>query len=483
MFRKDKTSEDSNFWISYADLMAGLLFVFILLIGAIISKSIIIKSDLMNKEEKLNNISMDLKNKESALLDNKNELDSKTKKLQDSDSLLKAKTDELDNLYEMILAYKIREKKLTDKIIIANNTIKTKDVELDNNKKSLEDFESKVLMLEDDVNNKSKNIAIQEDQIVDLLNSLQEQKGLLSKNLELLDVRSKTIAAHEIKLNKNEKLLKLSSSQIEELKEKLLRQMQQKDMLSDKLIVVEDLLTKSEKDLVKNKKDLKDFKGKVLVLSSDLRSTKRAKKLKDEEVLRLLSNASSSQTKYDSLLRRVQTQKEKIKALTGIKLKVVDALKQALGSKIDIDKKTGSLRLTSNIFFDSGKSYLKPQAKKELKEAFEIYIGTLIENPEIAPYLDKIIIEGHTDSWGSEISNLELSQKRALEVMKYLLDLDFTVRNDIQHLMTAAGRGESDLVYNKDGSENEDASRRIEIKFRLKNEDAISEIGAILDAE
>ncbi|MBN2250019.1 MAG: hypothetical protein JW682_06750, partial [Campylobacterales bacterium] len=37
MFRKKATDEGSNFWISYADLMAGLLFVFILLIGAIVS--------------------------------------------------------------------------------------------------------------------------------------------------------------------------------------------------------------------------------------------------------------------------------------------------------------------------------------------------------------------------------------------------------------------------------------------------------------
>ena len=67
MFRKDQTTEESNFWISYADLMAGLLFVFILLIGAIISKSIILKSDLHDKEDKLSNISQELKSRETTL--------------------------------------------------------------------------------------------------------------------------------------------------------------------------------------------------------------------------------------------------------------------------------------------------------------------------------------------------------------------------------------------------------------------------------
>jgi chemotaxis protein MotB len=67
MFRTEDSNEDSNFWISYADLMAGLLFVFILLIGAIISKSIILKSDLHNKEAKLTSLSANLKSKENTL--------------------------------------------------------------------------------------------------------------------------------------------------------------------------------------------------------------------------------------------------------------------------------------------------------------------------------------------------------------------------------------------------------------------------------
>ena len=483
MFRKSQNNEDSNFWISYADLMAGLLFVFILLIGAIISKSLIVKEDLIHKENKLNKISLDLKNKENDLKDNKNQLMSKTEKLEANDKILQAKTEELNNLYEMILAYKMREKKLTDKIIIANDLIKAKDSTIDEKRKSIDDFKSKVLMLSSDLDTQKNKVELQGGQIDDLINSLDEQKSLLSQNLELIDVKSKELNSKTIQLAKSEKLLKLNNQEIDELKRKLLASLAQKDMLSDKFIIVEDMLSKTTDELKTNKKELKDFKGKVVVLSNNLRSSNRNIKLKDEELLRLLNNIDEGKSKYEDLLTRVQSQREKIKSLTGIKLRVLDALKQALGSKIDIDKKTGSLRLTSNIFFDSGKSYLKPQARKELKKAFEIYIGTLINDPLIAPYLDKIIIEGHTDSWGGEIYNLELSQKRALEVMKYLVDLDFTTNNNIQHLMTASGRGESDLIYDKNGREDEEASRRIEIKFRLKNEDAISEIGAILDAK
>ena len=69
MFRKDTSNAESNFWISYADLMAGLLFVFILLIGAIVSKSVILKSDLHKKEETLTDLSESLQVKEKTLCD------------------------------------------------------------------------------------------------------------------------------------------------------------------------------------------------------------------------------------------------------------------------------------------------------------------------------------------------------------------------------------------------------------------------------
>ncbi|MBE0497186.1 MAG: flagellar motor protein MotB, partial [Campylobacterales bacterium] len=43
---KRSVSSDQNFWVAYADLMAGLLFVFILLIGAIVVKYVFMQGDL-----------------------------------------------------------------------------------------------------------------------------------------------------------------------------------------------------------------------------------------------------------------------------------------------------------------------------------------------------------------------------------------------------------------------------------------------------
>jgi chemotaxis protein MotB len=161
---------------------------------------------------------------------------------------------------------------------------------------------------------------------------------------------------------------------------------------------------------------------------------------------------------------------------------VIAALKDALGSKIDIDKKSGSLKLASNILFDRGSAVLKETSKSALKKAFEEYIGALMGDPRISPHLDKIIIEGHTDSDGGYLYNLDLSQKRAFAVMNYLLTLDIAQKYNLKPLLVASGRAYLDAVK-VDGVEDKEASRRIEIKFRLKNEDAMHEIEKVLDAE
>ena len=102
---------------------------------------------------------------------------------------------------------------------------------------------------------------------------------------------------------------------------------------------------------------------------------------------------------------------------------------------------------------------------------------------EYQDYVAEIIIEGHTDSDGSYESNLELSQNRALAVAKYCLQmngLSQSMKDKLQDIMTATGRSESDLVYNADGTENKEASRRVEFKFRLIDTQMLQQMNDIL---
>ena len=378
MFNQNKSNEESsNFWISYADLMAGLLFVFILLIGAIIVKSTVLKNSLKESKDTLKEQSKSIKNQDE--------------------------------------------------------TIFVRDYEI----------------------NKLQNLLAQRDKIIES----SKQKILISKeNLEL--------KADEIqKLNQ---ILLVKNSKITDF--------------SNHIVILENLEKEYNKTNIAQNIAMNKYKNKVLLLSTNLNEKKEKLELNDKKLLQLLQAVDNRQTKYDKLLIKLQEQKAKIKSLTGIKLKVIAELKSALGNKINIDKKSGSLRLASNILFDKGSSELKDGAKKELKSNFIEYVNTLISNKNISEYLDKIIIEGHTDSDGGYLYNLELSQKRAFAVMNYLLTLDYIKKNNIETKLVASGRSYLDAIK-INNIENKDASRRIEVKFRLKNQDAMHEIERILDAD
>ncbi len=412
MFRKNSNDTGSNFWISYADLMAGLLFVFILLIGAIVSKSIILKSDLHEKEERL---------------------------------------------------------------ALTSETLKTKEMKLDDLSVSLtklrvllEKKNRHLALNEEEINNKKKQIALNETEISD---------------------KKKQIVLKDKSIDDGKKILMLKKDEIEKLNQMLLQENTQKDLLSKKVVIVQNLLSDTNRTLNKTNMTLaqrndmlKAYKGKVIVLSDQLTQTNETVKQQDEKLLELLNALDEKATKYDGLIAKLQSQKAKIKSLTGIKLKVIAALKDELGTNIAIDKQSGSLRLASNILFDKGSAILKKESETQVKQAFEEYIGALVTNTKIRPHLDKIIIEGHTDSDGGYLYNLNLSQKRAFAVMNFLLTLDFAREQNIKPLLIASGRAYLDAIM-VEGIEDEDASRRIEIKFRLKNEDAMHEIEKVLDAK
>ncbi len=174
--------------------------------------------------------------------------------------------------------------------------------------------------------------------------------------------------------------------------------------------------------------------------------------------------------------------KETIYKMTSIKTNVIKKLREKLGDKIAIDPKSGSLSIAGNILFDQNKYTLKENAKVRLTGILSEYIKVLMEDKDIRENLDRIIIEGHTNSDGTYVHNLELSQKRALEVMKFLLTLQPELETHLKGYVAASGRSETDLVI-KNGKEDKFASRRIEIKFRLKNDEAMNEISKLLETK
>lgn len=185
---------------------------------------------------------------------------------------------------------------------------------------------------------------------------------------------------------------------------------------------------------------------------------------------------------YISQIILINKEREKyyeiIEALDSTKVSIIDKIKNNDDLSFGIDTKTGTITLNSEILFEVDDYKLKPKGKKFLKEFIPKYINILINDAETKKYLEKIVVEGHTDKNGSYLYNLELSQKRALSVIKYINSDeigDFKGKEEMKKYLTANGRSYIDYLGD------DYKSRRVEFKFVLKENEAIDKLRDIFE--
>lgn len=108
------------------------------------------------------------------------------------------------------------------------------------------------------------------------------------------------------------------------------------------------------------------------------------------------------------------------------------------------------ITLDGAVLFVTGKTELAPIAQQKLSE-----VAKALNDIDPAK---RIVVEGHTDSRGSDETNMELSRQRALAVRDYL------VRQGVaEDRITAVGRGETQPLASNDTSEGRANNRRVEI--------------------
>ena len=181
-------------------------------------------------------------------------------------------------------------------------------------------------------------------------------------------------------------------------------------------------------------------------------------------------------------------QQAQIDKLVGLRSQIIEDLRDNLsdvGQRVTVDRKTGAVTFESSVLFDTGKNEIKDAGKAALNSCIPVYIHTLLSD-EYRDYVGEIIVEGHTDTTGQYLNNLALSQQRALAVATYCLSDEMTGLSDadketFKSILTANGRADADPIYNADGTVNMDASRRVVIKFRMKDSDMIDQMSAILE--
>ena len=209
-----------------------------------------------------------------------------------------------------------------------------------------------------------------------------------------------------------------------------------------------------------------------------------AAKLKEQE-----ATLKSQQSALDTKTEQLKNQQAQIDQIIGVKADVIEALKNEFSKNnisVDIDAQTGALTLEASVMFDYDQAELTDAGKQALEQILPIYCKVLLQD-DYMKYLAEIIIDGYTDTDGDYSYNLQLSQQRSLAVAQYLLYiqgnfLDSTHSANLQNYLTVNGHSMANPVLDADGNVDKDASRRVEVKFRLKDEEMIDELNQILSS-
>ena len=209
-----------------------------------------------------------------------------------------------------------------------------------------------------------------------------------------------------------------------------------------------------------------------------------AAKLKEQE-----STLNAQQTALDEKTAQLKDQQAQIDQIIGVKADVIEALKNEFSKNninVDIDAQTGALTLEASVMFDYDQAELTDAGKQALEQILPIYCKVLLQD-DYMKYLAEIIIDGYTDTDGDYSYNLQLSQQRSLAVAQYLLDiqgnfLDATQSQNLEKYLTVNGHSMANPVLDANGNVDKDASRRVEVKFRLKDEEMIDELNQLLSS-
>ena len=154
-----------------------------------------------------------------------------------------------------------------------------------------------------------------------------------------------------------------------------------------------------------------------------------------------------------------------------------------------LDMETLSIRFQKP--FTQGDATVPIAFKNVLRNFFPRYVAILTKS-EYRDEVAEIRIEGHTSSeWHDRIgldvayyNNMELSQNRARNVLKYALEIRHPkiIQNKewIKKYLTANGLSSSKLIFDPDGNQNRERSRRVEFRVVTKSEKLISEIEQLM---
>ena len=368
-----------------------------------------------------------------------------------------------------------KEKIISEKekeLILSNILIKRLQEDLKINKGKLSETEKNVLIEKLALKNLRKKLNESREELEFATLSLEEERKRAIDNLKIIASSEKAMAILEEKnlnlFNENNEirekiidlsdLLRLREISLQNLRSQLLKSENQKQISLDKI----KYLNQETLSLASQLNDLK-----VLLNQFEIR---------DKETNAQVENLGS---KLNSALAQVVIEQKKNAVLEAERIKKLEDeanelknyrseffgnLRQILGNNKGIEIVGDRFVFPSEILFDLGSDELQEKGLFELSQMAKVIRKIVTEIPKDIDWI--LRVDGHTDktkflNGGKFTDNWELSQARALSVVKYFISEELLPAERF----AATGFGEFQPI---DKGENEKAlarNRRIEIKL------------------
>lgn len=316
---------------------------------------------------------------------------------------------------------------------------------------------------------------------------LAQREELLTAAQAELATSQTDLATREAENSTLQAVLDIYRLQLDEQALELISSQEDLEVSLAKLILQQAQIDEQEALLALSQEEIDAAKVQLEAYSKDLGEKEIRLSAKDAELLLEQLRVSDLETLLTAQKEELDAQTVLVEELVGVRSRIIKQLRDAFSREnlnVTVDMQTGAITMDSTVFFDTDQDYLKPNGRAMLQEVLPVYFRTLM-NEENAEYVSEIIIEGHTDSNGTYEHNLDLSQRRAQAVVNYCMSSEFTgltaeEKVKLRSMISANGRSQSQLIYDENGVEDKAASRRVEIKFRLKDAEMIDSLSQIL---
>jgi outer membrane protein OmpA-like peptidoglycan-associated protein len=225
---------------------------------------------------------------------------------------------------------------------------------------------------------------------------------------------------------------------------------QQEADVAEKLYatLLEDSNRSANKNLGRTKSELASARSELERQEAELAAKQKALKQREQELASKtgeLNKTAGELTKTANALEQEKKARQEAEA----KAKAALASLEEIG-RVKEEARGMVITLSGAVMFKTNDAVLLEIAERQLSKVAE----ALQEQDESK----KIVIEGHTDSRGSDRANRKLSQNRADSVRSYLISQGVTSGR-----ITAIGKGESEPIANNKTADGRANNRRVEI--------------------